>query len=40
MWEVGGDNFEAPEVLTPDQQVVTEIAADNCLDAAKEAVGT
>ena len=40
MWKVGGDEFEAPEVLAPDQQVVAGITADNCLYAAKEAVGT
>ena len=40
MWEVGGNDFEAPKLLTPNQQVVSEITADNCLNAAKEAVGT
>ena len=40
MLEVGGDDFEVPEVLAPDQQVIAEIAADNCLDTTKEAVGT
>ena len=40
MWEVGWDDLETTEVLTSDQQVIAEIAADDCIDAAAEVIGT
>ena len=40
MWEVSWDDLETTEVLTSDQQVIAEIAADDGIDTAEEVVGT